>query len=329
MQNCKVSILVAVYNAEKYLRQCLDSLCRQSLRDIQIICIDDASTDDSPRILNEYQTKDDRVELIRSSRNRGQAHARNLGLRQARGQYICFLDSDDWMAPDALEKAVDTFESHPQTDSVLFHTIYYYAEDRQEQYAMPPFEVLKGEDAFVKSLTWQIHGVYMVRADIHSRYPYDESAHAFSDDNTTRLHYLASREVRQCDGVYYYRQHSASTSHKVSPYRFDYLIANRSMKRQLIEIGVSDEILTIYENHRWLNVVDLYMFYHFHRRQLLPADAAQGFRQIKAAWQTIETNRLRPSLRGKFGYMPLHFSWALFRLQEECYFTLRKLIKGK
>lgn len=324
--DCKVTVLVAVYNAAPYLAQCLDSLLSQTLADLQVVCVDDASTDDSWHILQQYRRRDARIDLVRLDENHGQAHARNCGLRLARGRYVCFLDSDDWMDSRCLELAVQTFETHAAAGCVLLRTIYYYSEQRQEPYAMQPFECLAGYEAFVKSLTWQIHGVYMVRADIHHRYPYDESAHAFSDDNTTRLHYLASQEVRQCDGTYYYRQRADSVSHHFGPRRFDYLAANASMKRTLLGLGVDNSVVDIYENHRWLNVVDLYMLFYRHRRSLSPAEAAEALHGLRTAWASIEAGRLRPATRYKFGYMPLQCSWLLFRLQEELYFGLRALL---
>ena len=90
-----VSVLVAVYNGEKYLEQCLSSLLAQTLQNVQIICVDDCSTDSSLEILHKYQQIDDRVEVIHLEKNQGQGHARNVALSQAKGKYICFLDSDD------------------------------------------------------------------------------------------------------------------------------------------------------------------------------------------------------------------------------------------
>ena len=102
----KVSVLVAVYNAAAFLPKCLDSLLSQSHADIQVICVDDCSTDNSPTILDSYATQDERVSVVRLTANHGQAYARNAGLAVANGQYICMLDADDWFSPDALEEAV-------------------------------------------------------------------------------------------------------------------------------------------------------------------------------------------------------------------------------
>ena len=322
---CQFSLLVAVYNAERYLSACLDSLVGQTLRDIQIICIDDASTDNSWNILQRYAERDCRIELIRLDTNAGQAHARNEGLRRARGRYIGFVDSDDWLSPDCLQQALETFAQHPQTGCVLLRTIYSYQDRSWKPYPMEPFTAMSGEEAFVKSLTWKIHGIYVVRADIHRRFPYDESARAYSDDNTTRLHYLASTEVRCCQGTYFYRQHAGSTSYRISFRRFDYLTANRSMKRQLEQMGAAESILSLYENRRWLNLVDVYQFWFNHRSDLSDSEKDKGLRMIKQSWQSIETHRLTLRNKLKFGYITFRPFWWLFRMEENLYFRLKRM----
>ena len=99
----KLSVIIPVYNVESYLRECLDSVISQSLNNIEIICIDDGSTDNSLLILEEYAAKDNRIKII-SKENGGQASARNLGIKEARGRYIAFVDSDDFIKHDMFEK---------------------------------------------------------------------------------------------------------------------------------------------------------------------------------------------------------------------------------
>lgn len=321
----KVSVLVAVYNAEKYLCECLGSLLRQTLRDIQIICIDDCSTDNSLAVLRRHASSDDRIDVIALPENRGQAFARNEGLKRARGTYTCMLDADDWFSADALERAVEVFEAHPDTDSVLFEVQMIEAGKTPYMYAMPQFDCMSGDEAFEQSLTWRIHGLYMTRTALHRRYPYDTSCRLFSDDNTTRIHYLRSRSVRRCTGIYCYRQHPSSATHVVSVRRFDYLRANESMRRQMTEAGANVRQLAEYENHRWLNLVDIYMFYHCHGRELPPDDRRYGLDEIKRTWQTIDRSVLDRRTTSKFGYRPMP-SWWLFRAQEWLYFTLRGII---
>lgn len=322
----KVSVLTAAYNAEKYITECLDSLLEQSFVDFEVICVDDGSTDKTTQILQEYSKKDGRVVYLRLDENGGQAKARNLALRQAKGEYICMLDADDWMSPNAIQSAVEVFDNYPETDCVLFQVCEVY-NDRKRTYPMPAFQVYSGAEAFEKSLTWEIHGLYMVRASVHHRFPYDDSSKSYSDDNTTRMHYLHSREVRQCNGIYYYRQHLESVTHHISVRRFDYLRANESMRQQMMNAKVETRLLNLYEKVRWLNLIDVYLFFYKNRSQLNQNDRQYGIDEMHRVWKNIDVSTLPCRLKWKFGYMPLRPLWSLFRLQEEVYFLLRSLMR--
>lgn len=100
----RVSVIIPVYNVEKYLRACLDSVVNQTLRDIEIICVDDGSTDSSPAILAEYAAKDCRVKVITQPKSNAGA-ARNAGMSIATGEYLGFVDADDWCELTLFEKA--------------------------------------------------------------------------------------------------------------------------------------------------------------------------------------------------------------------------------
>lgn len=114
----KVSVIVPIYNVGKYLRQALDSLVNQTLDDIEIVCIEDCSTDNSREILLEYAAKDDRIALILHEKNLGLGIARNNGIKAAKAPYIMFLDSDDWLELDACEKAYNQISKND--DDVVF-----------------------------------------------------------------------------------------------------------------------------------------------------------------------------------------------------------------
>ena len=99
----QVSVIVPVYNAEKYLAECVDSILAQTLRDIEVILVDDGSTDTSPAICDAYAGKDSRVKVIHKANGRA-ASARNAGMKIVQGEYVAFVDSDDWISPDMYEK---------------------------------------------------------------------------------------------------------------------------------------------------------------------------------------------------------------------------------
>lgn len=124
MNEIKVSVILPVYNVEKYLRQCLDSIMNQTLEDIEIICVDDGSTDSSAEIIKEYAEKDSRVTALYQE-NGGAGAARNNGLRHARGKYLSFLDSDDFFACNMLEEAYNCAEQY-NADFVVFNSNQYF-----------------------------------------------------------------------------------------------------------------------------------------------------------------------------------------------------------
>jgi glycosyltransferase involved in cell wall biosynthesis len=103
MSKPKITFIIPVYNVEKYLRECLNSVVNQTLREIQIICVNDGSTDSSPAILNDYAAKDRRITVINLP-NGGQSIARNTAYSYVRGEYIFFVDSDDFIDLNAAEK---------------------------------------------------------------------------------------------------------------------------------------------------------------------------------------------------------------------------------
>ena len=97
----KVSVIIPIYNAAEFLGECLDSVLAQTLTDIEVICVNDGSPDNSLEILREYEKKDSRIKII-DQKNQGAGAARNHGMSVARGEYLSFLDSDDFFDRDML-----------------------------------------------------------------------------------------------------------------------------------------------------------------------------------------------------------------------------------
>lgn len=111
MNNIKVSVIVPVFNVEKYLSRCLDSIINQTLKDIEIICVNDGSTDSSLNILENYKNKDNRI-IIVNQKNLRLAAARNNGMKIAKGEYISFIDSDDYIQNNFLENMYNTAKNN-------------------------------------------------------------------------------------------------------------------------------------------------------------------------------------------------------------------------
>ena len=124
----KISIIIPVYNVEKYLAECLDSCINQTLHDIEIICINDCSPDNSQKILEEYAAKDSRIKIINHKVNTRQGGARNTGIENASGEYVWFVDSDDFIALNACQLLYDTAKQY-DLDMLNFNLISFYDND--------------------------------------------------------------------------------------------------------------------------------------------------------------------------------------------------------
>lgn len=132
-RSCKVSVILPVYNAEKHLANCLDSALAQDLQDIEVICVDDGSTDSSTQILQEYEQKDNRLRLVRQE-NAGSGAARNKGLDLAYGEFVAFLDADDYYTTPSSLRLLYEAAKENKTLIAGGGTIY----DKQGDYVKPP-----------------------------------------------------------------------------------------------------------------------------------------------------------------------------------------------
>lgn len=121
MSSPKISIIIPVYNVENYLQQCVDSVLAQTYQDFEVILVDDGSLDNCPRICDEYAQKDSRVHVIHQ-KNSGVSAARNIGIEHAKGEWITFVDSDDWICSDYLEK----FKVDEDDSDLIIQGLEYY-----------------------------------------------------------------------------------------------------------------------------------------------------------------------------------------------------------
>ena len=111
LKNPKISVIIPVHNTEKYLEKCLDSVLNQTFTDIEVICIDDTSSDSSLDLLRAYEQKDPRIRVFSNKINQGQGYTRNYGIKLARGKYINFMDSDDYIPNYTYDKFYNFIES--------------------------------------------------------------------------------------------------------------------------------------------------------------------------------------------------------------------------
>lgn len=209
MKNSKVSIIVPIYNVESCLIRCLESISNQSYDNLEILLINDGSTDGSAAIAEEYMNKDNRMILF-NKQNGGLSDARNYGLEKASGDYIAFVDSDDYVSSDFIETLAANLEKEQADLSIIGYRMFW--DNGKEVYKAPKglYKVYSQPEAIrhlmiqdeFESMSWAILAKKELFKDI--RFP---KGKLFEDIPTTFEMFLKSRKiVWQSDAKYHYYQ---------------------------------------------------------------------------------------------------------------------------
>lgn len=152
----RLSIIIPAYQAETTLRRCLDSVLSQSFRDVQVILVDDASTDGTHALMEEYCQRDHRVQMLTLQKNEGLSQARNHGLHKAHGEYVTFIDSDDALGKDTLQAVMEIINVHPDYDFVEYPIYEHYGNIRRQHLLQFPRREYKSiEDYWLEGHAYQ------------------------------------------------------------------------------------------------------------------------------------------------------------------------------
>ena len=231
-----VTVLMPIYNAERFLHDSIGSLLAQTSNQWKLICIDDGSTDSSKAIVEEYCKKDPRVKLI-CQENAGPAVARARAIEIADTEYVSILDSDDAYAPDYVEKMLARVEE-TDADSIVPDVEFGYGNTQRlpnmfEQHNLSADLVIEdGKQAFSMTIPWKLHGWQMIRTSLAKKYYTVQQASYSkfnSDEYITRLLYLKSNKVALCSACYQYRIDPNSITRKSSLKMMDYLVTNEKL----------------------------------------------------------------------------------------------------
>lgn len=192
----KVSIIIPVYNTAKYLPRCLDSILAQAHHNLEILLIDDGSTDQSGQIADDYAKEDKRIKVIHQA-NQGQSAARNTGLQAATGEYISFIDSDDEIAPAFIEKLLAAYGEGTSLSVCGIHYKRLRTHSAEDVYTSPlrPRRAAESAKAYILSLLATDGRMYssvnkLYRSSIAKKLKFDESLN-FAEDTKFVLDYLS------------------------------------------------------------------------------------------------------------------------------------------
>lgn len=315
----RVSLITTVYNEAPFLADSVRSVLAQSERSIELIIVDDASTDGSLAIARKFAAADQCIRLIENARNVGLTASRRTALAAARGKYVGFVDADDFISPDAVCSALRAMEDSG-ADTALLSLQMYYSPTDIRPYCAPIAGTMSGREAFIRCIEGRIHSVCIEERSHYAAVPLDCSLRLYSDDNTARMHLYISRRVCACGGKYFYRRHAASETHAISIRRFDYLLAGIGLKEQLRRAGGDRGAMRVLEIHRWKNIAAHYKllrecgasFSHFDRLRALciirKSLAATDFRLLPLRLMLRPPYWPTHSLRTYLAYQQLYFA---------------------
>ena len=160
----KISVIIPVYNVENYVGECLDSVLNQTFKDIEVICVNDCSTDKSLKVLKKYQKKDKRIIIINNKKNQMCGYNRNFALKKAKGEYIYFLDSDDFLIDNnAFEKCINLLEQH-NLDCLVFRYISFNSQNKTSV-----VRTIYDENLFGKTPEEITDWKFKIRAFVHDK----------------------------------------------------------------------------------------------------------------------------------------------------------------
>lgn len=256
----KISVIIPVYNAERFLPQCLSSILKQTLREMEVICIDDGSVDRSVEIIESYQKKDDRIRLLEQNHMGGGA-ARNAGLATAKGEFLSFLDADDFFAKDMLQKVYEKCKAN-HADIGIFKVNFYHQSTgavTKEKAGMveeflPQNEVFSYKDMpdyiFNAFHNWAWNKLFRREFIIANQIKFQELRRTNDLLFTTKALILAQRMVVVKERLIFYRvQVSGNCQSTNSNMPYDFYEAFKALKVFLVENGGYDSVRRSYVNH--------------------------------------------------------------------------------
>ncbi len=297
----RVSFIVAVYNSMPYLTQCLDSLLAQTISDIEVICVNDCSPDNSLEVIKEYASKDSRVRWVNHKTNKRQGGAWNSGVEVATGEYLCFVDADDWLEHDYCE-VLNT------NDADIFCAKRYYASDLIRYNIVPSNLARCNNDIRLNIL---LNGCFFI-TNFYKRSFFERIAFRFIENNMyqdflTFTLYFRTDKIKLFDNIGYH-------------YRVDNVSITRSMNRNgfwarldaaKIEYDAFSKI-PIYIDYK--DAIDIHIYYLFYRNSLM--NAFYGYTELP--WEKIkyiktETAKMFPQIKKNPYYKQRFFNIPLRR----------------
>ena len=266
MKTPKISVIIPVYNTERYLDKCLDSIVKQTLKNIEIIVVNDCSQDNSLEIIEDYKQKDDRIIVINNIKNLGLGGARNVGMQRATGDFISFVDSDDWIENNTLESAYNEAIAN-NADVVLFRYTFffeksdtYYSAKKIKHKLKTPNNIITIYDCpELFNVTSACLKLYKNKVLKDSDITFPEKLYYEDIPFSFKLYFSMNKAVILDEPLYYYRQHEGTITSDRGKKMFDIIKIFQLTDTITNNIEPNSTVRISYYNKKWemiLNVLN-------------------------------------------------------------------------
>lgn len=263
MQEAKISVIIPVYNSEKFLEKCLDSVLSQNYDNLEIICVNDGSVDNSLNILSEYSHKDKRISII-SRENSGVSTSRNIGLKNSGGDWITFIDSDDYISPDVYSDFINILSKNNKFDVYMYNGIIMNENENPDKKELRKFfynsnwNVQKDNLYTFKDCKNPFYGNLSVANKIFKKdflYKYNIS---FKENSIFEDQLFTIKSMIKANNIYinnkigyYYIQHKNSTMHTIRNNVFNIFDIMNDVRELLLETKLYEYEKYVFLQHKF------------------------------------------------------------------------------
>lgn len=335
MKNDLISIVVPIYNSELYLSKCIDSIINQTYKNLEIICVNDGSTDSTADILAKYAENDSRIKII-TMPNGGISNARNTAHKYVLGQYIMYVDSDDWIELDTCEKALNAAKEF-DADVVFWNYVREFGEISKSQYIYGSKNIVFENDVQIKQLHRKFFGPYneelanpekldsvvtvwgkLYRAEliIDKNISFVSTKRVVAEDLLFNVHFFTNvkKAIYLNDCFYHYRKTDSSSF--TAKYRTDFVCRLENLygflEDYIIENNYNNTFTLALKNRKSLNIIGIGL-------NLLTAD--KSINKYKVLREILHSDYFVDAVKSlSLKYFPLH--WRIFFLFVKLEFSL-------
>ena len=258
-----VSVIIPVYNAEKYLRRCFDSVVKQTYKDLDIIVVDDGSTDGSGAICDEYASKDNRFHVIHQ-RNGGVSVARQTGLNAAKGEYLCFVDADDWVELNYAEYLYEEARKE-DVDMVTFDCYYEWKSGKSQRFSYDLEKVPDVNTYIHKYLKMEVHCSLwnkFFKTSSAKKIQFYPSDLLFAEDILFTIRFLSQNSVKllYVDVAFY---HYSETSNSLMNNKSDRMLKERIRAVNIVDENLNNDLKPSFFGHKKIILLELLLLKKF------------------------------------------------------------------